>query len=488
MKTLEYIEEIKKKLSINPNDIALLHDYALLECQTGNFNSGIELLERAIKLCPSEASLYNNLGKAYRASGNLDKAIHSFKEALKQRKNYALAHNNLGACFYQKKLIREAIEHFLKAIRIEPDYFDPHYNLANCYVQISKPHDALAHYEKVFQLNPEHVNTIHNLGILLTNLGKYKEAVIYLNKALNYTPDNLDLKFHLAIILDSTGKPENAKDYYKEIIQHDNKYAMAHHNLATVYLREQDIDKAKEHYKVAFLLDNENKTAEHMLNALNNNTTNSAPSEYVKLLFNQYASNYDEHLKGQLEYKVPEKLRTLLAGNLDKLPQHCTTLDLGCGTGQCAVYFRDISNKLIGVDIADKMLAIAKENNFYDKLHNSEIVSFLSKEENKNYDLIIAADVFVYIGCLKETFKQIKSCLNKNGCFLFSVEQETDKHNKNEEGYSLSISGRYKHSKDYILNLAKENNLTVAQRLDTVIRTQDNKPVDGILFLLSNNN
>src|SRR5690606_36269113 len=117
-----------------------------------------------------------------------------------------------------------------------------------------------------------------------------------------------------------------------------------------------------------------------------------APPEYVRALFDQYAYNYDQHVKQSLQYKVPELLRHALSEVISNTASSLDILDLGCGTGLCAPFFRDAAKYLVGVDISGNMLQIAASQNGYDKLAEDDIRHYLQTTK-KQFDLILAADV-----------------------------------------------------------------------------------------------
>lgn len=94
------------------------------------------------------------------------------------------------------------------------------------------------------------------------------------------------------------------------------------------------------------------------------------------------------------------------------------------------------------------MLEQAKKKNVYDKLSHYDITEYLSNE-SLDFDLFISTDVFVYVGELSEVFHLIKSRNKRNGNLIFSTEHTEKK------GYFLEKSGRYSHSKGYIMELCQ---------------------------------
>jgi predicted TPR repeat methyltransferase len=152
-------------------------------------------------------------------------------------------------------------------------------------------------------------------------------------------------------------------------------------------------------------------------------------------------------------------------------------IDLGCGTGLAGKEFRLISKRLVGVDISSKMIKEASKKGIYDLLFSGEILTHLEKF-NKNYDLVIASDVFIYFGTLEPVFRAVKNRIQKGGCFTFSTET-CSKHS-----YVLRTSGRFAHSNRYIKNLAKKFEFEIRKTKNVKLRKEKNNWIQGDLYVL----
>jgi len=281
----------------------------------------------------------------------------------------------------------------------------------------------LTHYQKTLALQPNHLGATHNVGITLTALKRFTEAKPYLEKAIEAEPDNMQALFHLGIILSAEGELEKAKLFYQKVLNMKPDDAATHHNLATLFLQEANREKALEHFETAYRILPENRTAEHMIKALKGEfDPQGAPSDYVRALFDQYAYSYDKHVKDKLHYQVPALMRQAISRFISIEQKPWKVLDLGCGTGLCAPYFRDIAGKFIGVDLSSNMLEIAKQRGGYDQLRLDDIQTVL-KEYQHEFDLIISGDVFVYCGELRSIFENTYRALKTNGLFSFTIEK-----------------------------------------------------------------
>lgn len=441
-----------------------------------------DLLE-ALKKHPDQAELHNNLGNAYKLLGKIPEALQHYHEALRLKSPYPEAQYNLGALLYKLGQTDESIQHFQKALRSNPNATQVHYHLALAYLQQNRLLDSIPHLEIVLKHNPEYVNAIHNLGIAYTQLKRYEEAEPLLLKAVEHDPSHIEALYHLAVVQSCLGKLSESEICYKKILALHPQHAIAHHNLATLYLAQNKKDNALLHFQQALEIDSNNLTAKHMIAALTGiSHPEGAPPEYTRALFNQYAFNYDEHVKSALQYEVPNKLRSLLSPYTLHLSHLLKVLDLGCGTGICAPYFRDIAADLTGIDLSENMLFQAKKMGGYDKLIQAEALQYLTSTED-TFDLIIAADVLVYMGDLNKLFEMIKKCLKENGIFSFSTEKAQD-----NASYILQTSGRYAHAYDYIISILKSHQFELLSHVETTLRLQDNIPLMGDLWIVKTEN
>eukprot|EP00633_Aureoumbra_lagunensis_P010316 CAMPEP_0197309444 /NCGR_PEP_ID=MMETSP0891-20130614/8023_1 /TAXON_ID=44058 ORGANISM="Aureoumbra lagunensis, Strain CCMP1510" /NCGR_SAMPLE_ID=MMETSP0891 /ASSEMBLY_ACC=CAM_ASM_000534 /LENGTH=398 /DNA_ID=CAMNT_0042794505 /DNA_START=255 /DNA_END=1451 /DNA_ORIENTATION=+ len=231
--------------------------------------------------------------------------------------------------------------------------------------------------------------------------------------------------------------------------------------------------------------------AEHALMIATNSTTSSRASPlFVKALFDDFAQDFDDRLIGDLQYRVPQLIAQALMARRRK---YCGFLDAGCGTGLAALELidRSILNKnatIIGVDLSDSMIAKAQVRGIYDALLvgdlcDDSIYQRLVPEFISNpLDLIVAADVFCYLGDLEPLLSRFSQNLSIEGDLIFTVET-LNSNNQNTEHWALGPSGRYAHSPKYIANLATSLGLSCIELQSIVARLENSKPVNSTLFL-----
>src|SRR5438874_3198305 len=152
-------------------------------------------------------------------------------------------------------------------------------------------------------------------------------------------------------------------------------------------------------------------------------------------------------------------------------------LDLGCGTGKCGVALAAARKRhLVGIDLSEKMLEQARAREVYDQLHLAEIHQWLRTSLAAQFDLVIAADVLIYIGAITELFHEVERVLRPGGWFAFSTEECED------EEFQLLPTGRYAQSQDYVRRSADAFSLVAAE--STTVRIESGTPIAGRLYLL----
>ncbi|CAE8672836.1 unnamed protein product, partial [Polarella glacialis] len=243
--------------------------------------------------------------------------------------------------------------------------------------------------------------------------------------------------------------------------------------------------------------------AKHWLAVLRGENSATAPAEYVAKLFDSYADKFDEHLVEKLGYHTPELLAEEIRITTETLAREGKTAslrrcaDLGCGTGLMGPPLRKLGVEwLEGVDLSANMLQKAREKGRgYDRLVCGDLVDiFEPGQDGKSptFDLVVAADVFVYVGDLKPALAATaRSLVKPHGLVAFSTEAPPCKGGSNEDegavpedGFKLTETGRYIHCATYVQRTAEACGLSLWATKDVVLRKNGGKPVHGHIHIL----
>lgn len=98
-------------------------------------------------------------------------------------------------------------------------------------------------------------------------------------------------------------------------------------------------------------------------------------------------------------------------------------LDLGCGYGEhCIKYVEMGANKVVGIDISEKMLQIANKVNSSSKIIYQQLAIEDLFELDGYFDLVVSSLSLHYIEDFNEVVNQVYRLLNRKGSFIFSQE------------------------------------------------------------------
>ncbi|WP_193335092.1 methyltransferase domain-containing protein [Devosia beringensis] len=274
------------------------------------------------------------------------------------------------------------------------------------------------------------------------------------------------------------GRPDEAVAAFTAALALRPKDSAAWRGLGKAQLDLGDQNAAKISFARALAIVPYDRYAAHMLASLSGPADVQATG-YVADLFDTYADDFDAHLTGDLNYRIPQAIRALLA---ERAP-FASLLDLGCGTGLVGAALSDLVATIHGIDIAPRMTRKAHERGLYRHLRTGDLLDSIANDPALvgPYDLVTAADVFVYLGPLEAIFAATATLLVPQGLLVFSVETTAG------DAPVLRSSGRFAHPAAYIARLADQFGFTLDVTQSRPIRQERDQPIPGALYLLTRN-
>ena len=465
----------EKCLAINPNWVEVLNSLGNVAQDSGQYETAVEYFHQGIRLASDNAILRYNLGQALDKMGQVDAALAAYRQALSIDASFSLAFYEIGNLEATKGRHEAALKAYTSALRLNPKFIDAQNNIGNVLLDQLKVDEAIAAFRQARDLDPSYLQAHHNLGNALTTKGLHAEAAKSYAAGHQISPKNPLLLVGLGNALRLSDNFDSAREAYEKALSLNPHYFDAINSLGNLHLQLGETEKALEMYEKAGALRPDNQEVQHLLSALKGDSTEHAPAEYVRRLFDQYADSFETHLVETLEYKTPSLLLELLRNhNPDYVVGHA--LDLGCGTGLVGKLFDEHCTLITGVDLSEKSIEIAKAKEIYDFLHVSDISNFLNASQH-SYDLVIAADVFVYLGELETVLTGIARCMEPKGLLMFSTEHLATGR------YQLLTTGRYAHSVDYVDSTCERLGFTSVDRQRTTIRKERGEEIAGDLYL-----
>ena len=485
-------------------------ELALTEHRSGNYLKAIDFYLKVLFEQPNHELSQHHLSVIYYEVGKFSDAIKLNRNLVKLKPDNAGYWNNKGNTLIKLNLPEDAYKSFCIAIEINP--LEPQFlvNRSNSLYLLTKFDMAMDDLNNSIELDSSLAISYSNRANLHMHLGDHNKALKDINIAISLENSNSDFYFNLGNILEKAGDIDKSIDIFHQVCLENKKFVMAFINLAELlnkydrnleainvleegYLNNPEstlisislsdsllrIGRTSEAYKIleiALIKDPKNEELKYSLASINGRSQPlKSPKNYVKRLFDIYAPTFDNHLQTILQYRTPNTMRDQLIKFNTKMFDR--VLDLGCGTGLVGVALHGLYKNIDGVDLSNQMLEECKSKEIYNELFLDDIENFLNNTST-TYDLIVAADVFVYIGSLDLIFHNISNVLNQNGLFIFSIEYV--------KGYDFELqpTKRYGHTLTYIEKLSLKMGLNIVEIKSELIRKENSKDINGFTVLL----
>jgi predicted TPR repeat methyltransferase len=382
-------------------------------------------------------------------------------------------------------------------------------------------------FEASLKCVPGRVSTLTNLGAVRVSLGKYTEALAVLEEAVNVDANNAPAWGYQGQALLALKRPAQAlpclaravalepRNLMMWLLRSEAELALDQRLEALVSLDAalaispmaaqawsnrgmllRDLNRlndAATSFERAIETGGDAQLNVYYLASLQGTTPANAPRAYVENLFDSYADDFAGHLVQGLNYHGHERLVARLSQRHPA--RFASVLEVGCGTGLCGALIRPLADRLHGLDISGAMVEKARLANIYDGLTHADALDFLRSAANdaaaQKFDLILAADVFNYVGELQPIFAASRAAMQPGGTLCFTVELLSGQSVENAESagsatdMQLLPSLRYAHSEAYVRRAAEASGLAVDEIVPAPIREDQGVPIAGLLVFLS---
>ncbi|MDB5958342.1 tetratricopeptide repeat protein [Ramlibacter sp.] len=324
-------------------------------------------------------------------------------------------------------------------------------------------------------LAPGRPSVLTNLGAVRLKLGRLEDALAVLEEAIAREPANAEALGHCGTALAELGRTSEALAHFDRALAIDANPAALWTLRGSALMELGRREEAAASYREALARGGDAELLQYYLAGLQGSAAPPRPPRhYVERLFDGYADGFDQHLVQGLRYDAPAVLMRRVAQQGRSFAQ---ALDLGCGTGLCGPLLRPIADRVIGVDLSAQMLEKAAAQRVYDALRQADVVEFLAAS-GETYDLVVAADVFVYVGVLAGVFELLAQRMSAGGIFCFTVEESES------EELVLRSSLRYAHSEAGIRRLAQAHGFGIAAIERRPVRQDQRRPIPGLFCWL----
>ena len=354
-------------------------------------------------------------------------------------------------------------------------------NLAATLIKLGRPEAALGALDQALAVEADNPDAWFHRGVALGDLKRFEDALAAFARFLRLRPEHAGAWFRHGQTLQQLERHEQALLSYDKALAIDPSLALAWSNRGGILKDLQRPDEAAASFRQAITHGADAELNGYFLASVQAPGTGpaapaTAPAHYVQHLFDNYAETFDAHLVQVLHYQA----HTVLVRNLQGLhgDSFQRALDLGCGTGLCGPLVQPFTQHIDGVDLSPNMLAKAGALKVYQRLVQADVVDYLQTTDQR-YDLVLAADVFIYVGNLEPVFHGAARVMDSGGVFCFSVETP-----HGDTDVELKTSLRYGHSERYVRAMAEQHGFDVIKVLHQPIREDQRQPIAGLYVYL----
>lgn len=409
--------------------------------EAGAFTPAEAAFRASLQAMPGRPSTLMNLAATLTRLGRPAEALPLLDQALagEPASSEALCHR--GAALAALGQAEPALQAYGQALLLSPGLAPAHFQQALLLNAVGRPMDALAALDQLMALQPADGEAWFHHGQTLQALGRVDGALRSYDRALALDAGGANTWSRRGTLLKDMGRLADAARSFEQALAHGGDAELNSFYLASVS---------------------------------SGTLPRAAPRAYVEQLFDGYAADFDSHLVAQLGYRTPQ----LLAALLPPGRRFSAALDLGCGTGLMAPLLQPVCEAIDGVDLSQQMLDKARALGLYRHLWHADVVAQL-QACTERYDLVLAADVFVYVGALDPVFAGVAQVLQPGGAFVFSLEEA-------DAGSALQLrpSARYAHSSAYAQEMAAQHGFSVTHQERQTLRHDQGVPIAGLLLRL----
>lgn len=433
------------------------------------------LLGEAVSEQPGDVESRTNLAIALRRNGRLAEAVLQARSAADAAPERPAAWNALGLSLLDLGEFEQAVQVFQDAIERHPDVAAFHLHLGQARSAAQDLAGAEAAFQAALARSQDIAEAWRGLGRVQARQARYRQAMGAYQRAAALIGPQPDFAIEFGAALCAAGMHEQGQSLLRGALQALPDSSEGWYWLGRSLLGQDRSAEAADALARAASLAPDNAVVRHLLAAARGEVADSVDSDYVRSLYEDFAERFEPTLVDALGYSVPQQLAELIRAETG-LTQ-ARALDLGCGTGLMAAPLAGICAHLEGVDLSPRMLKQAAAKGTYAALHEDEIGHFLQHDE-RAWDLVVIADVVIYMGKLDALFAGVLARLRPGGWLAFSAEAA-----QQQDIEIDTATGRYRHGREYLQRSLQDAGFTVA-RIDQVrLRREGNRDTDGYLIL-----
>jgi predicted TPR repeat methyltransferase len=137
--------------------------------------------------------------------------------------------------------------------------------------------------------------------------------------------------------------------------------------------------------------------------------------------YDQWAEGYDDDLTSW-DYQAP---RVVAETVVTRHPTAASVLDVGCGTGLVgrALRARGFAGRILGLDISQASLAVARESGAYDSVEQADLQQPLTLEDG-SVDTVVCVGVMTYLPEVEAVWRELARVARPGGLVVTTQRED----------------------------------------------------------------
>jgi predicted TPR repeat methyltransferase len=362
-----------------------------------------------------------------------------------------------------------------RALDAAPDWVEAHVARIRAASQMNEHQFALDASVEALSLCGEHLDLLEIASAVADRAEAFEKQEGFLQRAVALAPLRVDILNALAVCAQRLDHLDIAEQSFQRARDLAPGNVVSISGLAAIRSMRGDIDAALRDLALANRLAPDDPVIAFNLAAATGEVPKTMPAAMVTALFDDYASRFDAELVGDLRYGVPRRFSEII---IERHPNRVfDVLDLGSGTGLVGLYLSPFQGALVGVELSGKMIAEAAKHGLYHRIHQVNVLDALEHTPADQYDVITAADVFIYVGDLTNVIPNAFKILHPGGVLLFSCERAVD----GEPDLILRPTNRFAHSESSVKRLCAAAGFGMINIEAATLRNEGGEPLDGFI-------
>jgi protein O-GlcNAc transferase len=195
----------------DPTNADALYYVAVVACEDGQYQQGVDLAKRAIEVGKPQARVHNLMGQAYDRLGQKLEAIKAYDAALALDPNFAAAHGNRASILAETGFPEEALKAYDRALALNANSGADWFNRGTLLHDMGRLQDAIDSYGHALALTPDLPEAHIANAAALMGLGRFDDALADMDRAIKLHPGLAVAHHGRAAALKGLGRDEESK-------------------------------------------------------------------------------------------------------------------------------------------------------------------------------------------------------------------------------------------------------------------------------------